>query len=472
MKHRLLRKIIGLFFLFAIISFSIIFILGTKTLRKYVISSEATRLYHEGNAIASNYAEDYYAGDISLHELYQQLKTISVYLNSDIQIIGPSGLVLVDTGSDYVEDTADMQVIEDFDPIVNGSHYYTIGKFYNFYDEDNLNILSPVTYNYKVRAYVSIHKTVASIVETVNQQINLIYRLYFGILLCGLAIFILLTFLIYRPIKKMCHIAQQYANHNFEEKLEVHHVKDELTSLAASLNSMGLELDTLEEDQRNFISNISHDFRSPLTSIKGYATAILDGTIPHELQDKYLDIIIFETERLHKLTQELLILNKNAAGASLLNKSDFDINEVIKTTAASFEMLGREKNLFIDLILTGQSMYVNADRERIQQVLYNLIDNAIKFSNPDSVLIIETTERNDKIYVSVKDKGIGISKECLPKIWDRFYKTDVSRGRDKKGTGLGLAIVKEIIQNHGETINVISTENVGTEFTFTLTKSN
>ena len=235
---------------------------------------------------------------------------------------------------------------------------------------------------------------------------------------------------------------------------------------------MGLELDTLEEDQRNFISNISHDFRSPLTSIKGYATAILDGTIPHELQDKYLDIIIFETERLHKLTQELLILNKNAAGASLLNKSDFDINEVIKTTAASFEMLGREKNLFIDLILTGQSMYVNADRERIQQVLYNLIDNAIKFSNPDSVLTIETTERNDKIYVSVKDKGIGISKECLPKIWDRFYKTDVSRGRDKKGTGLGLAIVKEIIQNHGETINVISTENVGTEFTFTLTKSN
>ncbi len=472
MKHRLLRKIIGLFFLFAIISFSIIFTLGTKALRKYIISSEATRLYHEGNAIASNYAEDYYAGDISLHELYQQLKTVSVYLNSDIQIIGPSGLVLVDTGSDYVEDTADMQVIEDFDPIVNGSHYYTIGKFYNFYNEDNLNILSPVTYNYKVRAYVSIHKTVASIVETINQQINLIYRLYFGILLCGLAIFILLTFLIYRPIKKMCHIAQQYANHNFEEKLEVHHVKDELTSLAASLNSMGLELDTLEEDQRNFISNISHDFRSPLTSIKGYATAILDGTIPHELQDKYLDIIIFETERLHKLTQELLILNKNAAGASLLNKSDFDINEVIKTTAASFEMLGREKNLFIDLILTGQSMYVNADRERIQQVLYNLIDNAIKFSNPDSVLTIETTERNDKIYVSVKDKGIGISKECLPKIWDRFYKTDVSRGRDKKGTGLGLAIVKEIIQNHGETINVISTENVGTEFTFTLTKSN
>lgn len=471
MKRRLLQKMIAFFLLFGISSFCIIFSLGSKTLQKYVISSEATRLYHEGNALASNYAEEYYAGDLSLKELYQQLKTISVYLNSDVQIIGPSGLVLIDTGNDFVEAMSDMPVIENFDPLVNGSRYYSIGDFYDFYTEDNLNVLSPVTYNYKVKAYVSIHKPVSSIINTINQEINLIYRLYFGILICALVVFILFLHFFYRPIRRMCLIAQQYANHNFDEKLEVHHVKDELTSLAASLNSMGLELDTLEEDQRNFISNISHDFRSPLTSIKGYANAILDGTIPYEMQDKYLDIIIFETERLHKLTQELLILNKNAAGASLLNKSDFDINEVIKTTAASFEVIGREKNLSVDLILTGKAMYVNADRERIQQVLYNLIDNAIKFSNPDSVLTIETTERNDKIYVSVKDKGIGISKENLPKIWDRFYKTDASRGRDKKGTGLGLAIVKEIIQNHGETINVISTENVGTEFTFTLTKS-
>jgi signal transduction histidine kinase len=469
-NHRLLRKIFILFLLFAMASFFVIFFMGTKTIKRYVIRSESSRLYQESNTIASNYGEDYYAGDISLSQLYQQLKTLSIYLDSDIQIIGPSGLVLVDTSKSYVDKISDMQVIEDFDPLENGNRYYCIDDFYGNYSEETLNILSPVTYNYKVRAYVSIHKPISKITESVNQQINLIYQLYLVIIICAFVLFLLLCFMIYRPIRRMCQIAQQYANHNFEKKLNVSHVNDELTSLAASINSMGRELDTLEEDQRKFISNVSHDFRSPLTSIKGYANAMLDGTIPYEMQNKYLDVIVFETERLHKLTQELLILNNNAQGASILNKSDFDINKVIKTTALSFEMLGREKNLSIDLILTGESMFVNADKDRIQQVLYNLIDNAIKFSNPDSVITIETIERNDKIYISVKDKGMGISKECLPKIWDRFYKTDASRGRDKKGTGLGLAIVKEIIQNHGETINVISTENVGTEFTFTLTK--
>ena len=125
----------------------------------------------------------------------------------------------------------------------------------------------------------------------------------------------------------------------------------------------------------------------------------------------------------------------------------------------------------MDLILTGQTMYVYADQDRIQQVLYNLIDNAIKFGYPDSVVTVETTERNEKVYVSVRDNGIGIAKENLNRIWERFYKTDASRGKDKRGTGLGLSIVREIIQSHGETINVISTENAGTDFTFTLARS-
>ena len=121
-----------------------------------------------------------------------------------------------------------------------------------------------------------------------------------------------------------------------------------------------------------------------------------------------------------------------------------------------------------ELILTGETLFVNADMSKIQQVLYNLIDNAIKFSHADSTITIETTERNEKVFISVKDTGIGIPKDSLKKIWERFYKTDASRGKDKKGTGLGLAIVKEIIQAHNENINVISTEGVGTEFIFTL----
>ena len=155
----------------------------------------------------------------------------------------------------------------------------------------------------------------------------------------------------------------------------------------------------------------------------------------------------------------------------MLEKSDFDINQIIRSTAASFEGSCRGKDISIKLVLTGDILYVNGDVGKIQQVLYNLIDNAIKFSHPDSTIKIETSEKKNKIFVSVKDAGIGIPKEDLKLIWDRFYKSDSSRGKDKKGTGLGLSIVKEIISAHGEHINVVSTQGVGSEFIFSLKKS-
>lgn len=152
----------------------------------------------------------------------------------------------------------------------------------------------------------------------------------------------------------------------------------------------------------------------------------------------------------------------------LLDRTDFNINPVIRATAASFEGTCLKKNIAIELILTGDEMFVHADVEKIQQVLYNLIDNAIKFSHHDSVIKVETSLKKNKLFISVKDTGIGIPKEDLKQIWDRFYKSDLSRGRDKKGTGLGLSIVKEIINCHGEHINVISTEGVGSEFIFSM----
>ena len=236
------------------------------------------------------------------------------------------------------------------------------------------------------------------------------------------------------------------------------HSNDEIGYLAASLNYMANELNTLEEDQRKFISNVSHDFRSPLTSIKGYVEAMLDGTIPVEMQEKYLNIILFETERLNKLTKSLLELNKFGSHGVMLDVTDFDINQMIKTTLLTFEGICANKHIRFNLILSGEQLFITADFSKIQQVLYNLIDNAIKFSHQDSTITIETTEKNDKVFVSVKDTGIGIPKDSLKKIWERFYKTDLSRGKDKRGTGLGLSIVKEIIQAHGENINCISTE--------------
>ena len=196
-----------------------------------------------------------------------------------------------------------------------------------------------------------------------------------------------------------------------------------------------------------------------------------DGTIPAESQKKYFNILLFETERLTKLTSSLLTLNNFESSGGHLDIIDFDINKTIKDTAASFEGTCKEKMVSIELILSGKVLFVTGDVGKIQQVLYNLIDNAIKFSHNNSTITIETTEKNEKVFISVKDTGIGIPKDSIKKVWDRFYKSDYSRGKDKKGTGLGLTIVKEIIQAHNENIDVISTEGIGTEFIFSLPKS-
>ena len=199
--------------------------------------------------------------------------------------------------------------------------------------------------------------------------------------------------------------------------------------------------------------------------------AILDGTIPVEIQDRYLHIVLSETERLEKLTKGLLTLNTFDDNGYLMEMSDFDINEVIRDTAALFEGQCSQKDISFHLSLTTQELPVYADKGRIQQVLYNLVDNAIKFSHDDSSIQIETTVKSGKVFISVKDHGTGIPKESLNKIWERFYKIDASRGKDRKGTGLGLSIVKEIINAHNQNIDVISTEGVGTEFIFTLEKT-
>ena len=152
----------------------------------------------------------------------------------------------------------------------------------------------------------------------------------------------------------------------------------------------------------------------------------------------------------------------------VLERKDFDINKLIYSSVSTFEGKCRDKNITVDLSLTGEYMEVNADKTRIGQVLYNLIDNAIKFSHKNSSIKIETTEKNNKLFISVKDYGIGIPKDSINLVWDRFYKTDLSRGKDKKGTGLGLCITREIVRAHDENINVISTEGAGSEFIFTL----
>jgi len=310
----------------------------------------------------------------------------------------------------------------------------------------------------------------ADIEQSCNSLLTISYITLAILFLLSLIILIFFTEMVYVPLRKITYATEQYASGNMHYELQVDS-DDEIGYLSACLNYMSSEIARSEDDQKKFVANVSHDFRSPLTSIRGYLEAMIDGTIPPEMHEKYLNIVLNETERLTKLTNSLLTLNNLNTRGMLLDRSDFDINQVIRNTAATFEGTCRQKTIAIEMVLTGNTMYVNADMGKIQQVLYNLMDNAIKFSHHDSIIRIETSEKKNKLFVSVKDTGIGIPKEDLKLIWDRFYKSDLSRGKDKKGTGLGLSIVKEIINAHNEHINVISTPGEGSEFIFSLSPS-
>lgn len=333
-----------------------------------------------------------------------------------------------------------------------------------------INAMVPITKNLRTKGYVSLHKPEREIILQREAVLGPVYIIFLILFVFSLMILGLFSFSVYRPLKKITVGAGEYATGNLNYTIPVN-TDDEMGYLATTLNYMSGELNKLGDYQHKFVANVSHDFRSPLTSIKGYVEAIMDGTIPPEMQERYLKIVVGETERLDKLTKSLLTLDKLDSNGRPIHKSSFDINKTIKNTAALFEGTCRKKMITIELHLESEKLFVTADLQQIQQVLYNLIDNAIKFSPDDSCIKVETSEKHGTVFVSVKDSGVGIPKGSLNKIWERFYKQDSSRGKDRKGTGLGLAIVKEIITAHNQNINVISTEGVGTEFIFTLEKT-
>lgn len=465
MKNRIYMKFILAYLLFGVLSFIAVATLTSDLTLNHLKEKKAESLYKIGNIIVSKYASGFYKGELPTDNFHNHLEAMGAYLSSTIWIVDSEGKIII--SSEEYTDLENPTIINNFDPTISGSSYYQIGNFYGMFRENMLSVMNPITSNYKIKGYLIILTPVSEIVASKDRILNITYYTLAVIFLLSTIIMIAFTFMVYVPIRKITTAANEYAHGNLKYELDIQK-EDEIGYLANTLNYMSSELSKSEEYQKKFIANISHDFRSPLTSIKGYIEAIIDGTIPPEMQEKYLNIILFETERLSKLTSSLLTLNDFNTKGGMLEISNFDINSVIKKTASTFEGTCKSKKISIELILTGHHLFVAADMSKIQQVLYNLIDNAIKFSHNNSIIYVETTEKNGKIFVSVKDTGIGIPKDSLKKIWDRFYKTDLSRGKDKKGTGLGLSIVKEIVQAHGENINVISTEGVGSEFIFTL----
>lgn len=453
------------YILLGILGFFLVTFVGSHLLEARLEKSITSDIYQTAHRIAESELVRHNITSTNVESVQNTLSLAANYPDTIIWIINRNGQIILSTRKDISPDHP--IDLDGFDPASWGSNYYQIGDFYGYFHDSRLSTIAPITEHLNIRGYVAVHYLMSDLYQSRSSLLWIIQLLFVITYLMTAVLFLFYSFYIRKPLYAITKGASEFANGNLSYQIPVKS-ENELGYLASNLNYMADKLNRNGEYQRQFISNISHDFRSPLTSIKGYVEAMIDGTIPVEMQEKYLKIISYEAERLEKLTRGLLTLNELDIHKRMLNIQDFDINQTIKSTAASFEGTCTTRQILLELILSGQTLYAHADLEQIQQVLYNLLSNAIKFSPDHSTITIETTEKNGKIFVSVKDHGIGIPKSSLNRIWERFYKIDRSRGKDQKGTGLGLAIVKEIISAHGQHINVISTEGVGTEFIFTL----
>ncbi len=320
---------------------------------------------------------------------------------------------------------------------------------------------------YLVTIYIAVQ------VSVVKAPINIIIRLLALVAICVMGVALIMTYFVTRhitdPLAKMSLAAKAFAAGDFSVRVDVTG-QDELSEFGEVFNEMAQSLENLETMRSDFIANVSHDLRSPMTSITGYINGMLSGVIPKEKHEHYLGIVLLETKRLSRLVSALLDISRIQAGERKFKPMNFNIAEMARQIVISLEGRINEKKLELVFTSSEDRMYAKADMDAIYQVLYNLCDNAAKFARPGGKMSLDLSEENCVVTVSVYNEGEGIPKEDLPFVFDRFYKADKSRGIDKTGTGLGLYIAKKIIEAHGETIAVESEYQKDCRFVFTLPK--
>ncbi|WP_302633485.1 HAMP domain-containing sensor histidine kinase [uncultured Clostridium sp.] len=289
------------------------------------------------------------------------------------------------------------------------------------------------------------------------------------IIISAIVIKIVTNQIIIRPIDNINNVAKRLAKGEVEKRVVVN-CNNEIGELAESFNIMAECLEKSDTKRREFISNVSHELRSPITSIKGFIGGILDGVIPRDRENYYLKIVYDEVDRLARLVNDLLDMSAMESGKFNLAITEFDINQVISLCILNLEHKIQEKGLNVKATFHNNRAYVLGDRDRIIQVVTNIIENSIKYSNDDGEIKIDVYSKGEKVYVDIFNSGECIEEKELNKIWDRFYKSDKSR-TNKLSTGLGLPIVRSILSQHNEDIWVKNIEGKGVSFIFTLKKS-
>ncbi len=338
-----------------------------------------------------------------------------------------------------------------------------------FYDTVRVVVAEPIDIDNTLAGYVFVSKDSSVIVGAYGTFMYVFVLTITAVMSLAMVLSLVFSKQMTKSLDEMAVAARKYSHGDFSMRVSTTDRADEMGALTDSFNEMADSLEKAERSRQEFIANVSHELKTPMTTIAGFAEGLLDGTIPKEDENKYLTIIADETRRLSRLVREMLDMSRMSDHvAAPENMKDFNLNEAIIATLLNFETRAEDKKLAVELHLPDDTLTVRGNEDAIRRVIYNLLDNAIKFAKEGGTLGVSLWQQGEKAYVSISDEGETIPPEDLPFIFDRFHKSDRSRSLDRDGVGLGLYLVKSILNAHDEDIAVTSKDGV-TKFVFTMT---
>ena len=346
--------------------------------------------------------------------------------------------------------------------------YGLLSKYTGFY---TLTVMRPITNGEgETLGVIFFHYDMTGVTGSIRSALKSV-ALFSGIaVVVAIPLVMLLVRSVTRPISHMTDVVNDFTSGNFTRRVSTKG-RDELAQLGESFNDMADELNTLEAARRSFVANVSHELRSPLTSMRGFLEAMSDGIVPEEEKQGYIDIVLDENRRMTVMVNDLLDLARIESGQYKLNMSVFDVTELIRRTLITFEARIAAKHFDLYIRIPDEPIYAEADSARITQVLHNLIDNAIKYSPEEGLIGVECRTEKHLVRVAISNSGPGIPADALPHVFDRFYKAEKAHTPStSSGTGLGLSIAKLILDQHEQEISVTS-ENGLTTFSFTLKRA-
>ncbi len=472
MRNRLFNRLFISTALSVLIGFVLLVLLSAFSFSSKTEAERLNTLRDEAKAIAESLnltdSETVYSDEVKRLAL-----AFSDANDSAVFFVNRSGLVTICSESlnndacVHAGNTINKKVVNDV--FVRAKHEST-GDFYGLYDSDHYVVGIPV-----VSSYGDLYTAVF-----VSAQVDDHYDIYFDTIAFSLIpafIVLVLVWLVLflisrntlRPLREMSEATKAMANGDFSRRVTVRR-QDEIGELAVSFNKMASSLGELEYMSNSFVTNVSHDLKTPMTTIAGFVDGILDGTIPNELHNKYLSIVSVEVKRLSSTVNTMLELSKIDSGMSKLCLTPVDLFDLVCRVALSFEYSLTEKDIAVLGLDADERFVANCDERMMYQVIYNLFDNAVKFTQRGGYISVSFSENNSAVMLYIKNSGEGISQKDIAHIFERFYKSDKSRSEDINGSGVGLYIVKNIVSNHGGDITVKSVEGQYTEFCITLNK--